>query len=78
MNKIYTPYEFIRNIYKETSIAEKMAIENAVANDVDLREEYDTLQEAYRRLPKVLFSPSPLALASILSYSAATAIEHLH
>ena len=70
MKQTCTPFELIRNLYKEMSASEVKAIEMALQSDVDLQEENGFLRDAYRQLPKVLFNPAPSTLQRILAYSA--------
>ncbi len=66
----------IQFLYKETSAAESMAVQEALMTDINLLEEYNELFSAYRELPKVTFRPSSSALRNILRYSERTALEN--
>lgn len=72
MKQNFTLNLLVKYIYKETTAAEKLYIEEALNADFALYEEYEALYEAYIGLPKVKFSPSPDAISNILSYSKQT------
>ncbi len=69
MVKNYTEKDLIRFIYKETSLRERMEIQEQINKDWSLREEYQLLLTAYKELPKVTFSPSKKAIQKILNFS---------
>lgn len=75
MQQPFTPDHLIRFIYKETSAAETIAIDNALQQDDALWAEYQSLKQGYNQLPKAKFSPSKKALKNILAYSERTAVE---
>ncbi len=70
-----TRNDLVRFIYGETTLSENLAVREALAEDIFLREAYEELYAGYRQLPKVSFSPAPAAVRSILAYSARTAME---
>ena len=74
MKQKFTPNHLIRYIYKETSVAESISIEEAIAEDWNLSEEYGELFQAYVKLPKATFQPTPSSIRNILKYSAQTAV----
>ena len=67
-----------RFIYKETSVAESVAIKNALQENWQLNESYQEMKAAFNQLPKVTFSPSPSSIQNILRYSKTTAVETQH
>ena len=76
MEQNLTPDHLIQYLYKETSVTETLAIQEALMKNIVLREEYEELFSAYRELPKVTFRPSPAALRNILRYSERAALEN--
>ncbi|MCB0553409.1 MAG: hypothetical protein KDD02_07645 [Phaeodactylibacter sp.] len=71
----FTPNCLIKYLYSETSAMERLGIDEAMAGDIGLREEYEGLLQAYQQLPKVTFSPSRSTIQGILKYSERTALE---
>ena len=69
MAQKFTQNDLIRFIYKETSVAETLAIQELLNSDFDLYIEYQKLYWSYQKLPKVTFSPSQKTVDNILSYS---------
>ena len=78
MKQYFTQLDLIRFIYKETSVAESIAISEALNSDPLLAEEYDELFGGYKLLPKAKFSPKPTTLDSILRFSEQTALKPMH
>ncbi|MEK7256972.1 MAG: hypothetical protein AAB316_19610 [Bacteroidota bacterium] len=78
MTQFLTQLDLVRFIYKETSVAETVAICEAIVDDPLLREEYEELFCGYSQMPKAKFSPSPLALKNVLRYSEQTALNTMH
>lgn len=78
MKHNFTLNHLTRFIYKETSVAESMAIRTALQEDWNLFEEYQALKKANDQLPKVTFNPSPDSIQNILRYSKETAVEAQH
>ena len=75
MEQKITKNDLIRYIYKETSISETLAINEALRSRVELHVKYQELLQAYQQLPKAKFSPSASAIQNILRYSQLTALE---
>ena len=75
MNLKFTLNHLIKYIYRETSIAETMAINEALHDDFELREKYQELLLGFQQLPKVKFNPSPAAIQNILKYSEQRTVE---
>ena len=69
MKQDYTDFNLIGFIYKECDIFERLEIENALENDLCLKNNFDELYRSYKELPKVTFAPSMDALSNILNYS---------
>ena len=75
MKQTYTKNHLLKYLYRETSLSETLAIEEALVEDRNLFEELQGLKEAYSQLPKVKFNPSSSTIDKILSYSKQTALE---
>lgn len=75
MSQTFTSNDLVRFIYKETTVKETLAIQNALAVDSSLFDNYVSLMDAYMELPKVTFAPTSNALENILKYSSNTLIE---
>ena len=69
MTQKFTQNDLIRFIYKETSVRETLAIQEALNSDFDLFVEFQELYQAYLQLPKATFSPSKSTIQEILQYS---------
>lgn len=77
MTHEYTPNMLVKYIYSETDLFETLEIENAIENDVQLKESYMTLKNGYNELPKVQFLPSQASIDNILLYSSQTEMDTL-
>lgn len=75
MKQKFTQNQLIKYIYRETSAAETLAINEALSFDDDLYTSYQQLLQGYQQFPKATFEPSPSAIQNILRYSEATAVE---
>lgn len=69
MKQSFTQNLLVKYIYNETSVAEKLHVEELLNDNYSLYEEYEALFDAYSALPKAKFSPSPDTISNILSYS---------
>ena len=69
MEQTYTEQKLIQFIYGECDILERLEIEDAIENDLFIKNSYLSIMDAYNLLPKVRFSPSPKAMRTILDYS---------
>ena len=78
MKQKFTPEQLVQYIYRETSAATTMAINESLREDWELQEEYRAMRRSFRELPKVTFQPSVATLQNILSYSSLTAVETSH
>lgn len=78
MKQNFTQNDLIRFIYKETSASETIAIGEALTENNELYDQYETLMEGYLELPKVQFSPSQSAIQNVLGYNQQTTLERLH
>ena len=77
MTHDYTPNMLVKYIYSETDLFETLEIENAIENDIQLKESYMTLKNGYNELPKVQFAPSQAAIDNILFFSSIQEMDAL-
>jgi hypothetical protein len=75
MTQNFTQNALIRFLYDEVSSAEKIAILEALEQDRELRKEYQTLKEAYRKLPRAKFNAPKSSIQKIMEYNQRTALE---
>lgn len=75
MKQSFTNNDLVRYIYKETSLADTLAIQEALLADAALLENYQTLMSGYIELPKATFAPTTSALQNILNYSSRSVVE---
>lgn len=75
MKQKITPNDLVRFIYKETSTTETLGITEALSEDINLLEEYETLMVSHVRLPKAKFDPSKATIQNILRYSENSAVQ---
>lgn len=75
MKQTFTNNDLVKYIYKETSLADTLAIQEALLVDGDLFESYQNLMEGYIELPKATFAPTTSALQNILNYSSRALAE---
>ena len=78
MDQKFTKNHLIRFIYKETTIAETFAINEALNEDFELLEKYHDLLQGYHQLPKVKFNPAESSIQRILRHSKRTSVEPQH
>jgi hypothetical protein len=69
MDQTFTQDMLIKYLYQETSVAETLAVREALQDNILLREEYTELRKAYEQLPKVKFNAKVSTLQNILQYS---------
>ena len=74
MTTTFTQEDLIRFIYHETSGNETEQIQNAIENDWELNEEYQSLLQTYRLLGKANLNPGKNCLDAILNHSRKTGI----
>ena len=75
MDLKFTKNDLIRYIYKETSVTETLAINEALSSNPKLESKHQELLQGFQQLPKAKFSPSASAIQNILRYSQHTALE---
>ena len=73
----FTPDDLVQYMYKETSVDKSFAIKTALENDWTLRETYDVIVSAQKRLEALELSPREETVNNILRY-ADKAISELH
>lgn len=73
----FTPEDLVQYLYNETSPEKSSAIKAALETDWSLREMYDVIVSAQKRLEAFQLSPREEAVNKILSY-AKEAIAELH
>jgi uncharacterized protein YfbU (UPF0304 family) len=78
MDQKFTKNHLIRFIYKETTVAETMAIDEALNEDFELLEKYHELLQGYHQLPQVKFNPAESSIQQILRHSKQTTVEPQH
>ena len=75
MKQSFTKNSLIKFIYNEVSTSEKLAISEALSQDVQLRKEYYRLKAAQAKLPQVKFNAPRSVLDNILQHNRNTAFE---
>jgi len=78
MDLKFTKNHLLKFIYKETTVSETMAINEALNEDFDFLEKYHELMQGYHQLPKVKFNPTKSSIQSILRHSKQTSVEPQH
>lgn len=74
----FTQSDLLQFIYRETSLAETIAIAEAIDADPFLRMQYQEMMDGYLALPKAKFSPKPETLRQVLKYSESTSPQPMH
>ncbi len=68
MNKI-TQEDLVQYLYHETSERKTAAIRIALENDWQLRESFDQIYSAFKKLEKIALSPREATINAILKYT---------
>jgi len=68
MKQNYTLNFLVKYLYGETSILQKLEIENAIEENQHIELEYSKLKKAYDMLPKLSFYPKEETTNKILQY----------
>jgi hypothetical protein len=68
----YTPEDLLQYLYKETSVTETTAIEEALKQDWTLREKLEVLRESIGSLEGSLESPRVQVVLNVLNYARQT------
>lgn len=75
MKHNFTPEDLTAFLYAETTIAQRLAIQDALRRDPVLAQELEQLKNAKRQFPRVKFTAPKRSLQSVLNYSRTTALE---
>jgi len=73
----FTPEDLVQYMYNETSTEKSSAIKAALETDWILKEKYDVIVSAQKRLEAFKLSPREEVVSNILNY-AKNAIAELH
>ena len=65
----FTPEDLLLYLYKETSVEQTIAIEDALKQDWTLREKLAVLKTSLERLDGIKKSPSTRAILNVLNYA---------
>jgi len=65
----FTPEDLVIYLYNETSKKQTSAIETALEKDWTLREKLGVLQNAMKRLDKIIESPRTEVVLNVLNYA---------
>ena len=65
----FTPEDLLQYLYNETSPAKTAQIKAALENDWSLREKFEVITSAQKRLETLEMSPNPQTIANILNYA---------
>jgi len=74
----FTPEDLLQYLYKETSPEKTAAIAAAIESDFSLREKWETIVAATKRLDALQFSPSKDSIDKIMQYAAKVEEESKH
>ncbi len=75
MKHSYTQNDLVSYIYNEKTTAERIAIQEALKSDWELKSAYSELIKGFNQLPKVTFRPSLSSVKRLLKYSANRMVE---
>jgi hypothetical protein len=76
--KITSTHYLLKYLYGEAEPTEKLAIEDAFANNWHLKESYNSWQELFKMLNEAKVSPSQKSINNILKYSRNATLEASH
>ncbi len=65
----FTPEDLLQYLYHETSPAQTAAIKAALETDWSLREKFEVITSAQKRLEALKMSPSQQTIDNILNYA---------
>jgi hypothetical protein len=65
----FTPEDLLQYLYNETSPAQTAQIKAALETDWSLREKFEVISSAQKRLETLKMSPSQKTIDNILSYA---------
>ncbi len=75
MKQDFTNEQMIRELYKETSYLESMALAKQLQEDPDLKHEYKSMKKAKSTLDSIEMEPPVFAVQNILNYSQSSRLE---
>ena len=75
MKQNFTPEDLVSYLYAEISLADRLAVKDALRRDPVLARELERLRSGKLQFPKVKFNASERSRQSILNYSRSTALE---
>ena len=75
MKQNFTSEDLMAYLYAETTIAQRLAIQEALRRDPVLSQELEQLKHAKRQFPRVKFTAPNRSLQAVLNYSRTTALE---
>jgi hypothetical protein len=78
MKHLFTLQHLISYLYKECSLLEKAAIEQALKEDSDLAIQFRNLEESQKTLNTLNVTPQGSTLQNILNYSKSNRFEETH
>jgi hypothetical protein len=73
----FTPEDLLLYLYKESSVKQTAAIEQALEKDWTLREKLTVLKASMQRLDKITTSPRTEVVLNVLNYSREQAVEEV-
>lgn len=65
----------VKYVYQEASLAELVAVEEAIQKNWSVREQYQMMMKAKKAMPTIAFNPPKSAIKNILKYSQSTAMD---
>jgi len=69
MPQMYTEENFIKLLYGEADLFDKLELEFALEEDSTLEKHHTALMEVFEALPPLSYSPSEKTIQQILAYS---------
>ena len=73
----FTPEDLLQYLYKETSPEKTAEIKAALDSDWSLREKFEVISSAAKRLEPIKLSPRPQTIDKILNYAEKAVEEQL-
>ena len=73
----FTPEDLLLYLYRETSLDQTEAIEEALKKDWTLREKLEVLKTSMQRLDKIVSSPGTEVVLNVLNYAREKSAEEV-
>lgn len=73
----FTPEDLLLYLYRETSLDQTEAIEEALKKDWTLREKLEVLKTSMQRLDKIVSSPRTEVVLNVLNYAREKSAEEV-